>query len=231
MFVAGRPEHPGGMETRFEVAGRPEDHAPAPAETTGVGRLLAVVVAAAVAAVLALVAMASVTSRPAWFLAVGLVVFVVVLGAGIVSGHPQAPGAAPSADAPGRVCRRWAGGHRGLHGDGAGAARRPAAGAGPVAASVKVPRRHDDRRLADDPVAPPDQLAELRQRLQAVASAGLGSLLAGDLGHPPGRLGSLPGPGGFGGAVLKGLRQRVVGQVRVPDLQRALAANPAIASR
>jgi hypothetical protein len=50
--------------------------------------------------------------------------------------------------------------------------------AGQPEGGFEVAGRDNDRRLADDPVVPVDQLTELRQRLQAVAGASLRGLLA-----------------------------------------------------
>jgi hypothetical protein len=72
---------------------------------------------------------------------------------------------------------------------------------------LQVPRRDDHRRPADDPVAPVDQLGELRQRLQAVTGARLGRLLARHL----------PGPLRRPGALL-----RLEGVARVSALLKAL---------
>ena len=47
----------------------------------------------------------------------------------------------------------------------------------------QVAQRHDDRRLADDPVRPVDELAELGQRLQAVAGVSLRTRLLRPLGR------------------------------------------------
>jgi hypothetical protein len=62
---------------------------------------------------------------------------------------------------------------------------------------LQVAEGHHDRGLADDPVAAVDQLAELGQRLEAVAGASLLDVLAGPL-H---LLGFPLGPGGGAGRV------------------------------
>ena len=53
---------------------------------------------------------------------------------------------------------------------------------------LQLPHRDHDRRLADNPVLPVDQLTQLRQRLQAVMGVGLGERLLAFLLGPPGRL-------------------------------------------
>jgi len=81
---------------------------PAPAEAAGVARLLAVVLAAAVAGALALVAVASISSRPVRFLPAGLVVLVVVLGPGSAWSPATArPGTAGGCAWPGSQPVAW----------------------------------------------------------------------------------------------------------------------------
>jgi hypothetical protein len=91
--------------------------------------------------------------------------------------------------------------------------------AGQTEGGFEVAGRDNDRRLADDPVVPVDQLTELRQRLQAVAGASLRGLLAYGLLLPPGDLGLLLGS--LGGGAAHRLQQLVLVQAGIPDLHRA----------